>query len=233
MATTAGPPSAADPSRLAARILQGARASGLAAGGRMPAERTLASTYGVSRTSIRHALVLLQADGLLTRHVGRGTYLLPPDEPSRHVDGEMPLTDMTPVDVMAVRTLLEPQAMSIVVRHATTRDIDEMQRCVLGGDAAASYDEFELWDVALHRSVMRGTRNPLLIYLYAAVETARHGALWGELKRRHDSPEQRARYQHQHHGIVDAVRARDAAAATAAMQDHMAAISANIFGRTP
>lgn len=233
MSTTVEPPSAADPTHLAARILDAARASGLTAGGRIPTERALAQTYGVSRTSIRHALVLLQADGRLIRQVGRGTFLRPTNGSDEHTEREIPLTDMTPVDVMAVRTLLEPQAMTLVVTHATTRDIDEMQRCALGGDAAETYDEFELWDTALHRAVIRGTHNPLLVYLYTAVETARHGPLWGELKRRHDSPRQRDRYRDQHHAVVDAVRARDASAAAAAMRGHMAAISANIFGPAP
>ena len=233
MSTTPDLLSPADTTALAARILDAAYASGLSAGSRIPTERTLAETYGVSRTSIRHALVQLQVGGLLTRQVGRGTFLRSPDEPTVPGVDAMPLTEITPSDVMVVRSLLEPQAMDMVVAHATTREIDEMQRCALGGDAAETHDEFESWDEALHRAIMCATHNPLLIYLYEMVETARHGQLWGELKRRHDSSEQRASYQNQHHDIVDAIRARDSAAATTAMRNHLDHVSKNIFGPTP
>lgn len=218
---------------LAARILDAAHAAGLLAGSKLPTERALAETYGVSRTSIRHALVQLQAGGLLTREVGRGTFLRSPDAPTAPEAGEVPLIEITPNNVMVVRSLLEPQAMGLVVTYATTREIDEMQRCALGGDTAGTHEEYETWDTALHRAVIQGSHNPLLIYIYEAVEIARRGQLWGELKRRHDSPELRVIRQDQHHRIVDAIQARDAAAATAAMRNHLDYISMNMFGSTP
>ena len=66
-----------------------------------------------------------------------------------------------------------------------------MDRCLAGGDRAASYDEFENWDLALHRSIMAASHSPLLGQLYAVIETARHGHSWGDLKRRSASRERR------------------------------------------
>ena len=37
---------------------------------------------------------------------------------------------------------------------ATARDFAEMERCVAGGDQAVNYEEFETWDLALHRAIM-------------------------------------------------------------------------------
>lgn len=225
------PSMAADPAELARGILAAAHAAGLEAGDRLPTERDLAETHGVSRTSVRHALAELEAEGLLMRHVGRGTFLRDPDGVRRAAaEGVPPPADVGPADVMAVRRLIEPSAMALAVIHSTARDLEEMDRCLARGDRADNYAEFEVWDVAIHRCLIQATRNPLLIRLYAVVEAARNGPLWGELKRRKDSVEQRSIYMCEHHRIVDAVRERDSDAAVEAMRTHMATVSTVLFG---
>lgn len=221
----------ADPSELAHGILSSAHAAGLDAGDRLPTERQLAEEHGVSRTSVRHALAQLEAEGLVMRQVGRGTFLRDRDgETGSGAEGAPQPADIGPADVMAVRRLLEPSAMALVVTHTTTRDLTEMDRCLARGDRASNYAEFEVWDIALHRCLVQATRNPLLIRLYGTVEAARHGPLWGELKRRNDSVERRNVYQCEHHRIVDAVRARDSEAAVEAMRSHLSTVSTLLFG---
>jgi DNA-binding FadR family transcriptional regulator len=220
---------------LARRILREAEDAGMRVGGRLPTERTLADDLGVSRTVIRHALARLEAAGAISREVGRGTFIRrfdPSAEPGAGADanGLDDVTDVGPADVMAVRLLLEPQAMQIVVARATGRDFEEMRRCLAGGESADTYADFELWDLALHRCLMAASHNPLLLRLYACVETARHGQLWGDLKRRNDSTERRAQYRAQHHLVVDALRTRDSDAAVAAMQAHLTTVRANLLG---
>ena len=56
--------------------------------------------------------------------------------------------------------------MPLVVSWATARDFGEMERCLAGGDAAATYEEFETWDLALHRCIMAAAHSPLLAALY-------------------------------------------------------------------
>ena len=109
-------------------------------------------------------------------------------------------TSFAPADVMTIRRLLEPLAMPLVVAWATARDFREMDRCLAGGDRAASYEEFENWNLALHRTIMAASHSPLLGQLYSVIETARHGHSWGELKRRSASRERRERYQADHAG---------------------------------
>jgi DNA-binding FadR family transcriptional regulator len=130
---------------------------------------------------------------------------------------------------MMVRRLLEPPAMPLVVAWATAADLAEMDRCLEGGDHAASYEEFEAWDLALHRCIMRASRSPLLAALYGAIEQARHGQVWGDLKRRSASTENRQEYQEDHRAIVAALRARDAAAAVEAMRLHLARVSGHLL----
>jgi DNA-binding FadR family transcriptional regulator len=140
--------------------------------------------------------------------------------------------DFAPADVMTIRRLLEPQALSLVVMWATARDFAEMERCVAGGDQAVNYEEFETWDLALHRAIMAAAHSPLLAALYSVVESARHGQVWGDLKRRSASSQRRAVYQEDHRAIVAALRARDADAAIESMRTHLTRVAGHLLGET-
>jgi len=247
--------------RLAGIILAESRRAGLGSGAKLPTERQLAADLGATRTSVRRALAVLEADGRISREVGRGTFLRdaprsaagasaagngaagadgagtgPPAEPGAGWDpaaGHADRAGFAPADVMAIRRLLEPPAMKLVVAWATTADFGEINRCLAGGDRAASYDEFETWDLALHRSIMAASHSPLLTGLYAVIEEARHGRFWGDIKRRSASRERQQAYQADHRQVVAALRARDADRAVEAMRVHLARVAGHLFDETP
>jgi DNA-binding FadR family transcriptional regulator len=239
---------------LARLIVEHSLRLGLGTDGRLPTERQLAADLGVTRSSIRYALAIMQARGELSREVGRGTYLRSPAPGPggsggrggaglAAVDGAGQATGLgspaaaqsafAPADVMLVRRLLEPPAMPLAVAWATAGDLAEMDRCLAGGDRAASYEEFETWDLALHESIIAATHSPLLATLYASIETARHGHIWGDLKRRSASAERRSQYQADHHEIVAALKARDPAAAVQAMRAHLMRVSDHLNATDP
>jgi GntR family uxuAB operon transcriptional repressor len=227
--------------RLAELILAESERKGLGPGSRLPTERQLASDLGVTRSGIRYALAALEADGLISREVGRGTFLreAASEAFARLSDGQAAkhppvpagvIPDFAPADVMTIRRLIEPQAMPLVVMWATARDFGEMERCVAGGDHAASYEEFEVWDLALHRCIMAAAHSPLLAALYSVVESARHGQVWGDLKRRSSSSLRRDLYQEDHRAIVAGLRARDTDAAVEAMRVHLSRVAEHLLG---
>jgi GntR family uxuAB operon transcriptional repressor len=233
---------------LAELILAESERAGLGPGSRLPTERQLAADLGVTRSGIRHALAALEADGLISREVGRGTFLRKPAEqafaavrdaaagPAATVVINTPAavppagSDFAPADVMTIRRLIEPQAIPLVVMWATARDFGEMERCVAGGDHAANYEEFEIWDLALHRCIMAAAHSPLLAELYSLVESARHGQVWGDLKRRSSSSRRRELYQEDHRAIVAALRARDTDVGVEAMRVHLSRVSEHLLG---
>ncbi len=258
---------------LAELILAESERAGLGPGSRLPTERRLAADLGVTRSGIRHALAALEADGLISREVGRGTFFREAagrafaalrgtgtaghtaGQAASHTAGQAashtaspaaaappagapPVSvppsagDFAPADVMTIRRLIEPQAMPLVVMWATARDFGEMERCVARGDHAANYDEFEIWDLALHRSIIAAAHSSLLAALYGVVEAARHGQVWGDLKRRSSSHHRRDLYQQDHRAIVAALRARDTDAAVEAMRVHLARVSDHLLGET-
>jgi DNA-binding FadR family transcriptional regulator len=200
-------------------------------GGRLPTERQLAADLGVTRTMIRHALAQLEAEGRISREVGRGTFIREAGTIDGRVErGRADAHDVGPAHVMAARRVIEPQVLPLVIAWATSRDLDEMRRCVQGGALAESYDEFETWDYALHHAIVRASRNPLLVAMYGDIERARKGQLWGNLKRRGDTRERRAQYQADHVELVDALSARDLPHAIETMERHLARVAANLLG---
>jgi DNA-binding FadR family transcriptional regulator len=227
--------------RLAELILARSRDAGPRAGSRLPTERQLSIDLGVTRSSVRSALALLEAQGHISREVGRGTFLRALPQPAsgaawRDAAGETSQVrtagpasaDFAPADVMTIRRLLEPPAMVLVVAWATAADLEEMDRCLARGDRAATFEEFEACDLALHRCIMAASHSPLLATLYGAIEAARHGQVWGDLKRRSASPERRAQYQADHRAIVEALRSRDSADAVEAMRVHLAKVQEHL-----
>jgi GntR family transcriptional regulator, uxu operon transcriptional repressor len=224
--------------RLAELIMDQSRSAGLRPGGRLPTERQLSIDLGVTRSSVRHALAILESQGRISREVGRGTFLTetpavasvpgPRDASQPATAAATATADFAPADVMTIRRLLEPPAMSLVVAWATAADLEEIQRCLAGGDQAASFEEFEVWDLALHRCIMAASHSPLLAALYRSVEEARHGQVWGNLKRRHSSPERRHEYQADHRAIVEALQARDSSRAVEAMRVHIARVTEHL-----
>ncbi len=239
--------------RLAEIILDESRRAGLGRGSRLPTERQLAVDLGATRTSVRRALTVLEAEGRISREVGRGTFLR--EEPGAST-GDGATADeagnadsvaeqyrgpgghpadqggFAPADVMTTRRLLEPPAMRLVVAWATAADFEEIGRCLAGGERADSYDEFETWDLALHRSIMAASHSPLLTRLYSVIEEARHGRFWGDLKRRSASRERQRAYQADHAELVAALRARDADRAVEAMRAHLARVAGHLFDET-
>ena len=212
-----------------------AATAGPGPGSKLPTERRLADDLGVTRTMVRNALALLEAEGRISREVGRGTFLragAPLLAPPRADRDRARSEDVGPADVMAARRVIEPQVLPLVVAWATARDFDEMRRCLSGGAAAGSYDEFEVWDFALHHAIVAASRNPLLVAMYQEVERARRGALWGSLKRRDDSRERRLAYHGDHEQLVEALGARELQRAVAVMDAHLGRVEANLLGAT-
>jgi len=229
--------------RLAELILAESRQAGQGRGSRLPTERKLAEDLGVTRSSVRHALAVLEAQGRISREVGRGTFLRDLEPSPAHPPVANPpvaspsapdagTADFAPADVMTVRRLLEPPAMPLVVAWATAADLEEMDRCLAGGDQAASYEEFESWDLALHRGIIAAAHSPLLAALYGVVESARHGQVWGDLKRRSATRQRRELYQEDHRSVVAALRARDSDTAVEAMRAHLARVAGHLLGET-
>ena len=134
-------------------------------GDRLPPERALAESFGVSRSSVREAIRTLAEKGLLESRHGDGTYVRVPDmEPLRSalleaVDSEGLMFD----EVTEYRRIVEPAIAELAALRRTPEQLDRLkiiacdqQRRVLLGE-----DDGDL-DARFHLTLAECTGNRLL-----------------------------------------------------------------------
>lgn len=198
-------------------------------GSRLPPERDLASKFGISRAAVRKALALLEAEGRIWRHVGRGTFV--GVRPLADVPNLSAITRSThPEEVIEVRLLLEPHIAQLAARRSTAGDIETMARAIQRSRAAADVREFELWDGAYHRAMAEAAHNQLLFGLFEAINAIRQEEIWGRLKEASLTGARKKTYIAQHSDCFDAIRDRDPDRAGALMRAHLETVKSNMFG---
>jgi DNA-binding FadR family transcriptional regulator len=211
---------------IVATAVEGAPAPGT----KLPTERELSKRFNVPRNAVRKTLAELEAEGSITRHVGRGTFLAGRAPGSI---GEIPgdnVSHTSPAELMDARLRIEPALAELIVTNATAADFERMEACLEKAEKAATLDEFELWDAALHQALAEATHNRFVIRILDMVTAVRRQAEWGKLKDRIVTPERRIRYQEEHRDIVGALKERDAERASASIVAHLQHARRNLFG---
>ena len=198
---------------------------------RLPTERALIPLLGVTRSALRNALALAEAEGRLWRHVGRGTFLggKPAATPATAGTDLRRLT--SPRDVIHARLTIEPALAYQAALNASSADLDRLRRCAASCRAADSWRKYENWDNLLHLAVAEATQNPILLRLFDELNTIRRTVVWG--RDRGDQPAPRADHHSfaEHDEIVEAIAARDAAGAETAMRRHIEHVARKLLSR--
>ena len=196
-------------------------------GARLPTERELARRFSVPRNAVRKTLAQLEAEGSITRHVGRGTFLA--GRPDSEADA-ISVAHTSPAELMDARLRIEPAVAELIVTNATPADFERMEACLDRAEKAPTLDEFERWDQALHQALAEATHNRFVGRVFDMVTAFRQQAEWGKLKDRIVTPERRLHYQAEHREIVRALKERDAERARAAIITHLQHARRNLLG---
>ncbi|WP_093059761.1 FadR/GntR family transcriptional regulator [Variovorax sp. YR634] len=211
--------------RMRQLILERLNSGPSGAGERLPTEREWVEQLDMSRSAVRKVLAELNEQGLIERTVGSGTVITP----AFAGHSEIPAEEVSPSDVMQARLLFEVAMVDLIVHNATTRDFDAMEAYLDASENARSAAEFEAGDEGFHRTLAHSTRNPLVREMYELIGRARGSQLWGKLKQRSLTPENRLRYQRDHREILEALRRRDLERARELTQQHLLRIQANLL----
>jgi GntR family uxuAB operon transcriptional repressor len=199
----------------------------LSLNGKLPPERQLCAEFGVTRGRLRKAMAVLEAEGQVWRHVGRGTFFGP-----RPV---MNLTDIEylnahsrPSEVMEARMAIEPQLAKLAAIHGTSSNFAEMRRCKKLCKSADEWRVYESWDNNFHQAVAKATCNKLLISLFDTLNIVRRSTVWGQLRPTKLPPANHASFE-EHDAIYDAITSRDAEGASEKMSAHLRTVRARTY----
>lgn len=140
------------------------------------------------------------------------------------------IADTSPVDIMAVRQMVEPHAAAQAAANATAADLELIRSAHERASRETDPLAFEVLDTELHAQIFTATRNELLVCLHDIMRVIRNQPSWVEIKRRSASDARRDTYCQEHGAIVDALFAHDAEEAARAMRHHLTAVSRNLFG---
>lgn len=213
--------------RQIAEQLRGLIAGGeFGAGTRLPAERDLARQLGVSRPSVREALIALEVEGWVEVRTGSGIYVQPPRQrggrraavDSRDAQG----TDWGPLELMRARELVEGEVAALAARHARKAQVAAMASALARmREEAEAGIEPRAGDEAFHNAVAQACGNEVLGDTVRSYWNARRGPLFSRLGDYFENPASWSAALVEHAAVLEAIRARDANAARAAMHQHL------------
>ena len=206
------------------QILSRIMAGELRPGDKLPPERELAEQFGVSRTAVREAVKALHEKGLIEVQPGKGTFVSNITASTSEVMRDS--LDLIVnvglvnglVDLVQVRTLLEPGIAALAAEMATAEDIQAMQQAVDTMDTALdNADVYVEADLEFHRALAKASQNSLITILLDSIVD-----LLREQRKRiflvEGGPE---RGQNHHKRILEAVATHNPVAAREAMAVHL------------
>jgi DNA-binding FadR family transcriptional regulator len=219
-----------EPRRLYRQIAEQIRtliASGeFPAGARLPPERDLARQLGVSRPSVREALIALEVEGLVEVRIGSGIYVLGPTRRAGAVGG--PATGgegeaaAGPFELLRARYVIEGECAALAAKSskkaqlaAMEEALDEMHReLALRRQPLAG-------DRLFHLRIAEATGNGALVAVVKMLWEERAGPLYKQLEHHYDSPALWTAAIAEHRAVLKSIAARDGPGARAAMQRHL------------
>ena len=214
-----------EPQRLYRQIAEQLRAlitgGELAPGSRLPAERDLAKQFGVSRPSVREALIALEVEGWVEVRTGSGIYV---QDRSGRADGaiKVPATEWGPLELIRARRVIEGEIASLAATHAKRRHIDAIRAAIefMTQDTDRGVPPLA-GDRAFHTAVAQACDNVVLIETVQTFWDARRGPLFERLGDYFETVPSWRLAIAEHEAVLQAIRTRDGQAARAAMQQHM------------
>ncbi len=194
----------------------------LAPGDRLQSERELAEQFGVSRITVRDALRVLEARGLVRVKVGAsgGAFVSETnlDQVAESISTMIRLKRMTLSELAEARTVVEAATAELAAQRADHAAVTQITATVESGRRVVrERDSHLMASMDFHVAVARAAGNEVL---YATVR-AYHELIVGALRDMRDPRSARATQKY-HEEILDAIRKRDADAARAAMLEHLA-----------
>jgi DNA-binding FadR family transcriptional regulator len=197
---------------------------------RLPPERELCESLGIARSELRKAFAILESEGAIWRHVGRGTFV---GSGQGNRADSLSIASIakrtTPQEVMHARQVLEPMLAKEAALNATAEHMEKLYDNCHSARHASSWRQYEALDNELHSLVANASRNTPLIAMYDQLNALRRTIVWGRLRRRQEKPPADHHSFVEHEAIVTAIEQRDTENAIITMKTHLRSVSDVLF----
>ncbi|QXH58337.1 FadR/GntR family transcriptional regulator [Pseudomonas maumuensis] len=189
-------------------------------GDMLPGQRELAEQLGISRPSLREAVIVLETLGLVRSMPGKGVLVL--DADAAQAQEADTIAEASLADVLELRYTLEPFIAGLVAQSAGSQDIGQLRLTLMdmrealdAGDREAGINAY----IAFHEALFALTTNPI----FQSVVQQTGNALKQSADMLRNSPEHLAARLSENEAVVRAIRERNSAKASQQMRQHILA----------
>jgi DNA-binding FadR family transcriptional regulator len=189
-------------------------------GARLPPERDLAKKLGVSRPSVREALIALEVEGFVEVRIGSGVYVTDARRPASRRPALPP--DSGPFELIGARRLVEAECAALAARNASAAQVRQMKAALdsMRRDRRRHRVPLE-GDHLFHLRIAEASGSSALALLVRTLWAQRTGPLFLRLEHHFDTPALWSAAIDEHQVVLEAIEAHDPAAARAAMRRHL------------
>ncbi|MCB4363355.1 FadR family transcriptional regulator [Hydrogenophaga taeniospiralis] len=190
-------------------------------GARLPPERDLAQQLGVSRPSVREALIALEIEGSVEVRMGAGVYVC---SVAQRKPQALDTMGESPIELMQARAAIEGTVILQACAKATPEALAALRQILDNMLAAMAQNRSPLvFDRQFHQTIAAMTGNAVLERLVCELFDERHSPIAARLSAHSESGQTWATALQEHEAILRALENRDVLAAQTALRMHLQA----------
>ncbi len=199
-------------------------------GDKLPSEREMSESLGVSRASVREALTALEAIGILDIRPGEGTFV----RQTSMAETFWPLFLVLAVErnprsqLMEVRRVLETESAALAAARVTEEQLLKITDILEQMKKADSVPEAVAFDLKFHYAIAEATTNSVLLRIMNTVADLMHHTFREDREHLYASGDHGMKIIHEHEAILEAIRNGDSKLARIKMLEHINNIEAGI-----
>lgn len=185
-------------------------------GSRLPAERDLATKFGVSRPSVREALIALEVQGLIEVRGGSGIVVIG-REPIRLLDNAH-----GPLEIIRARQLIECELAVVAAQSTDTSLVPDLEETLRDMESDIAVHKLPIsGDRQFHLRIAQASENSPLLAVVTQLFDERNGTLFTRLGTHFERETSWKQALAEHRAVVKAIKRQDPKAARAAMDNHL------------
>lgn len=184
----------------------------------LPPERDLAQQLGVSRSSVREALIALEVQGLVEVRMSSGIFVRPPKNAKVFPDYG---ADIGPFDMLEARALIEGEVAALAAARATTEQIAQLRRILEEADLTGDIDTYYESDKRFHYALADACGNPAFMEVLDLLWKKRESPLFRQFQSHYSDRRTIYNVHRDHLSILAAIEQRNPMQARLVMTVHL------------